>query len=85
MRSVGKFSSTLGRYKSSSEGFDVKAASFIVIGIITMIYVVVEIGAGVYVHSLVLLSDGFHNLSDVLALVIAYWAQQVSDNSHSIF
>jgi zinc transporter 1 len=36
----------------------------------------VELAAGVWVDSLVLLSDGFHNLSDVISLYIAYWAQQ---------
>jgi len=55
---------------------DVKVAAFVSVGIITMLYVVVELAAGIWVDSLVLLSDGFHNLSDVISLYIAYWAQQ---------
>jgi len=55
---------------------DVKVAAFIGIGVITLIYVVIELAAGTGLGSLVLLSDGFHNLSDVISLYIAYWAQQ---------
>jgi len=63
--------------KSHSPPFcDVKVAAFVSVGIITMVYVVVELAAGIWVDSLVLLSDGFHNLSDVISLYIAYWAQQ---------
>jgi len=39
-------------------------------------FVIAELGAGIKLESLVLLSDGFHNLSDVISLYIAYWAQQ---------
>jgi len=55
---------------------DIKVTSFISVGIITLLYVIIELGAGVRLESLVLLSDGFHNLSDVVSLYIAYWAQQ---------
>jgi len=40
------------------------------------LYVVLELGAALYLHALVLLSDGFPNLSDVVALYIAYWSRQ---------
>ena len=56
-------------------GWDAKLVSFVVIGILTSLYVVIELGVGLWLHSLVLLSDGFHNLSDVISLYIAYWAQ----------
>jgi len=42
------------------------------------VYCIAELAAAIYVGSLTLLSDGFHNLSDVLSLGIAYWAQKVS-------
>jgi len=50
--------------------------AFVSIGILTFGYVMVELGVALYLKSLVLLSDGFHNLSDVISLGIAYWAQQ---------
>jgi len=46
------------------------------VAVLTFLFVVLELGAGVHLRSLVLLSDGFHNLSDVISLYIAYWAQQ---------
>jgi len=55
---------------------DVKVAAFIGVGVITFFFVIAELGAGIKLESLVLLSDGFHNLSDVISLYIAYWAQQ---------
>jgi len=39
-----------------------------------MAYSVFEIYLALYQNSLALLSDGFHNLSDVVALIIAFWA-----------
>jgi Co/Zn/Cd efflux system component len=48
-----------------------------VIGMLTGLFVVAEIAIALWIDSLVLLSDGFHNLSDVLSLYIAYWAQKV--------
>jgi len=45
-----------------------------------------ELTVAIYLESLVLLSDGFHNLSDVVSLYIAYWAQQAAkrDTSHDM-
>ena len=34
-----------------------------------------------YVDSLVMLSDGIHNGSDALALVVAFWAEKVKMSS----
>lgn len=45
-----------------------------VVGALTTLYVVVELGFAVWLKSLVLLSDGFHNLSDVVSIGIAYWS-----------
>jgi Co/Zn/Cd efflux system component len=54
-----------------------KVVAFMGIAIITFIYVLGELGIAVYINSLVLLSDGFHNLSDVVSLYIAFWANRV--------
>jgi hypothetical protein len=70
-------------FRNRAKFCDVKVAAFIIVGVITLGYVVVELGAGIMLQSLVLLSDGFHNLSDVISLYIAYWAQQVPFNSYS--
>jgi cation diffusion facilitator family transporter len=51
-----------------------KIVSFWSIGLLTAAYCIVEVAAGVYLSSLTLLSDAFHNLSDVASLYIAYWA-----------
>lgn len=55
-----------------------KVLSFWTIGILTLVYCVGELGAAVYLGSLTLLSDGFHNLSDVASLYVAYWALKVA-------
>jgi cobalt-zinc-cadmium efflux system protein len=45
---------------------------------INMVTVIVQIVGGVMSGSLALLSDALHNMSDVVALVIAYWASRLS-------
>jgi len=60
--------------KHKDHGNTSKYAALIVIGILTLLYSLTEIAAALYFTSLTLLSDGFHNLSDVIALVIAFWA-----------
>ncbi|KAN0055520.1 hypothetical protein ACTA71_008633 [Dictyostelium dimigraforme] len=62
-----------------------KSIAFISIGTLTMLYVIVELGAALYVGSLTLLSDGFHNLSDVVSLVIAWWAQKAAKRDSDNF
>ncbi len=42
--------------------------------VITLILVVIEMLAGVFANSLALLTDGAHNLTDVLALALTWWA-----------
>lgn len=40
-------------------------------------YVFVQIGYGLYAHSLALLADAGHNFSDVVGLVLAWWASRL--------
>jgi cobalt-zinc-cadmium efflux system protein len=42
--------------------------------VITVIFVVVEIMAGIFANSLALLTDGAHNLTDAVALGLTWWA-----------
>eukprot|EP01087_Luapelamoeba_hula_P007069 TRINITY_DN1718_c0_g1_i1.p1 TRINITY_DN1718_c0_g1~~TRINITY_DN1718_c0_g1_i1.p1 ORF type:complete len:495 (+),score=98.66 TRINITY_DN1718_c0_g1_i1:156-1640(+) len=57
---------------------DMKLASFVIIGGITLVYCIGELGVAIWLNSLTLLSDGFHNLSDVISLYIAFWAVRAS-------
>src|SRR5947207_7132109 len=43
----------------------------VIASIATMLFVVLELGAGVWASSLALIGDALHNFTDVLALVIA--------------
>ncbi len=45
---------------------------------ITLVFVVVEVAAGVYSNSLALLSDAAHNFTDVLALGLSLYALRLS-------
>jgi len=62
-----------------SRGCTGKAFAFLSIGILSLIYVIAELAAALYLNSLALLSDGFHNLSDVVSLYIAWWAQKAAE------
>lgn len=42
--------------------------------VLVSIFCVIELGVGYYVHSLALVADSFHMLSDVLSMVIALYA-----------
>jgi zinc transporter 1 len=61
----------------------VKLVAFVVVGLLTLAYVVAELGVAIWVGSLALLSDGFHNLSDVVSLYIAFWAVQAAKRESS--
>eukprot|EP00039_Didymoeca_costata_P007568 m.101275 g.101275 ORF g.101275 m.101275 type:complete len:541 (+) comp13737_c1_seq1:159-1781(+) len=50
------------------------------IGVLMALYSVGEIGFALYADSLVMFSDGLHNLSDVLALAVAFWSEKVKNN-----
>lgn len=59
--------------------------SFILGIILNIIMVLVGFGFGIYSHSLALLSDAGHNLSDVASLLLALWGlklSKVKSNSH---
>jgi len=45
---------------------------------ITLAFVIVEVAAGVFAHSLALLTDAAHNFTDVLALALTWWALWVT-------
>ncbi len=45
---------------------------------LTAAFVVVEIIAGVFANSLALLTDAAHNVTDVIALVLTWWALRVT-------
>eukprot|EP01090_Pellita_catalonica_P010833 TRINITY_DN2227_c0_g1_i3.p1 TRINITY_DN2227_c0_g1~~TRINITY_DN2227_c0_g1_i3.p1 ORF type:complete len:405 (+),score=57.01 TRINITY_DN2227_c0_g1_i3:239-1453(+) len=68
----------MAKKKKESGCFDYKLISFVVVGLITFVYVVIELGVAIWLGSLALLSDGFHNLSDVISLYIAFWATQAA-------
>lgn len=46
--------------------------------IITLVFVFVEIAAGVFSNSLALLTDAAHNFTDVLALALSWWALRLT-------
>eukprot|EP01089_Gocevia_fonbrunei_P013702 TRINITY_DN3569_c0_g1_i1.p1 TRINITY_DN3569_c0_g1~~TRINITY_DN3569_c0_g1_i1.p1 ORF type:complete len:450 (-),score=75.88 TRINITY_DN3569_c0_g1_i1:66-1415(-) len=71
----GHAHSSHSKHKQKKKGcIDFKLISFVIIGGLTLLYVALELGIAVWLKSLALLSDGFHNLSDVISLFIAYWA-----------
>ena len=45
---------------------------------ITLVFVFVEIAAGIYANSLALLTDAAHNFTDVLALALSWWALRLT-------
>jgi cobalt-zinc-cadmium efflux system protein len=50
---------------------------------ITLIFVFVEIAAGVFSNSLALLTDAAHNFTDVLALALSWWALRLTSQPAS--
>ncbi|MGZ6347656.1 MAG: cation diffusion facilitator family transporter [Anaerolineales bacterium] len=45
---------------------------------LTAAFVLVEVGAGLYANSLALLTDAAHNITDVLALALTWWALRIT-------
>jgi cobalt-zinc-cadmium efflux system protein len=43
---------------------------------LTAVFVLVEVGAGLFANSLALLTDAVHNVTDVLALALTWWAMR---------
>jgi len=62
---------------------NLKTAGFVIVGLLTFVYSIGELGVAIYLNSLALLSDGFHNLSDVVSLIIAIWANQAAKKLNS--
>jgi len=60
-----------------------KKRGFQVVGIVTLLYCIAELAVAVATNSLTLLSDGFHNLSDVVALIIAYYATVATERANT--
>jgi len=50
---------------------------------ITLIFVFVEIAAGLFSNSLALLTDAVHNFTDVLALALSWWALRLTSQPAS--
>ncbi len=51
---------------------------------LTAAFVLVEIAAGLFANSLALLTDAVHNLTDVLALALTWWALRAASRpAHS--
>ncbi|GAB4416109.1 MAG: cation diffusion facilitator family transporter [Anaerolineales bacterium] len=46
--------------------------------VITLVFVFVEIAAGLFSNSLALLTDAAHNFTDVLALALSWWALKLT-------
>jgi len=53
-----------------------KRNRYLFVGAITTLYVIAELVVAILFDSLALLSDGFHNFGDLVALGIAYWCEQ---------
>ncbi|EGG23543.1 putative zinc transporter [Cavenderia fasciculata] len=64
---------TITKKKEGIE-WDKKTLSLLIIGVLTVLYVIAELGSALYTGSLALLSDGFHNLTDAVSLYVAWWA-----------
>jgi Co/Zn/Cd efflux system component len=63
--------------KRHSRSDYLKYSVLVLIGFLTLVYSVVEIAFGLKIDSLTLLTDGFHNLSDVVAIIVALIAAYV--------
>jgi len=46
--------------------------------VVTLVFVFIEIAAGIFSNSLALLTDAAHNFTDVLALALSWWALRLT-------
>jgi len=53
-----------------------KRNRYVFVGLLTTAYVIAELTVAILFDSLALLSDGFHNFGDLVALLIAYWCEK---------
>lgn len=63
---------------SHAHATNVNARRLLIALCITLAFVVFEIGAGLYANSLALLSDALHNVTDVIALALSWYALRVA-------
>lgn len=83
MASINGDKETLLHKPAKKKKNTAKSAAFVIVGGLTLIYCIGELLAALYLGSLTLLSDGFHNLSDVVSLYIAFWAQRAAQRDLS--
>ena len=57
---------------------NVKGRNFLIATILNVIITLAQVAGGLYSGSLALLSDALHNFSDVMSLVISWFAQKLS-------
>lgn len=62
---------------------DVSGKNLFITIILNVIITVSQIVGGIFSGSLALLSDALHNFSDVLALVIAWWAKKIAQKQNT--
>ena len=62
---------------------EVKGKNLFITIILNIIITVSQVVGGILSGSLALISDALHNFSDVMALVIAWWANKISQRAHS--
>ena len=62
---------------------EVNGKNLLITIILNVIITLSQIIGGLYSGSLALLSDALHNFSDVMALVIAWWANKISSRKRS--
>ena len=63
---------------------NVKGKNLFITIILNIIITLAQIIGGIFSGSLALLSDALHNFSDVIALVVAWWANKLSSKENSI-
>lgn len=61
---------------------NVKKSDLVITMILNLIITIVEVIGGIYSGSLSLLSDALHSFSDMLAIVISYFAIKISEKSN---
>ncbi|MGB3962477.1 MAG: cation diffusion facilitator family transporter [Sulfurimonas sp.] len=63
---------------------EIKGKNLFITIILNIFITVAQIIGGIFSGSLALLSDALHNFSDVIALVIAWWANRLSGRQNSL-
>lgn len=67
-----------------SHTHNVKGKNLFITILLNIIITLAQIIGGIFSGSLALLSDALHNFSDVIALVVAWWANKLSSKENSI-